>query len=372
MLFAVGLFLFVCLVIVHEFGHYWAAKKSGVVVEEFGIGFPPKVWGKRLKSKMLLSFNLLPLGGFVRLKGENDSANSKGSYGATSLKNKVKIMTAGVAMNLITAIIIFFLLALIGMPKLFDNQFSVSSDTTISSKKILVASVEQGSPAEQAGLKIQDVINGIGTSASSLVAIKDVENLPETTKKLEGKNVYISYERDGKQEISQTKLRTSQEVEDSQSTDNPKGYLGITPTVFELRRSTWSAPIVAVGSAGQFTWLTLQGLWSAIVDVFSGQGSEAAKQVAGPVGIFVILKDGSLLGIRFILMIIGLISLTLAIMNILPIPALDGGRLFVTLAYRALKKPLTKEKEDLIHGVGFAVLMLLFVLITFIDIRRFF
>lgn len=372
MLLVIGLFLFVCLVIVHEFGHYWAAKKSGVIVEEFGIGFPPKVWGKKLKSKMLLSINLLPLGGFVRLKGENDSATEKGSYGSATLGNKVKIMTAGVVMNLITAILIFFILALIGTPKLFDNQFSVPSDTVTSSKEILVAGVEQGSPAEKAGLKTQDHIIGIGKTSTSIVEIKDIEQLPEETQKLAGEVVFISYERGGNQKIANAELRSAKEVNESKETDEPKGYLGITPTIYELRRSTWSAPIVAVGSAVQFTWLTLNGLGSAIASIFSGNGSQAAQQVAGPVGIFVILKDGSLLGVRFILMIIGIISLTLAIMNILPIPALDGGRLFVTLAYKAMKRPLTKEKEDLIHGIGFAVLMLLFVLITVIDVRRFF
>src|SRR5690348_9582130 len=99
-----GLILFVALVIVHEYGHYKAARRGGVDVEEFGIGFPPKVWGKKLKSKMLLSINLLPLGGFVRLKGEHDADKGKGTYGAAPLNTKVKIMMAGVVMNLLVAL----------------------------------------------------------------------------------------------------------------------------------------------------------------------------------------------------------------------------------------------------------------------------
>jgi regulator of sigma E protease len=102
-----------------------------------------------------------------------------------------------------------------------------------------------------------------------------------------------------------------------------------------------------------------------------GNGSKASAQVSGPVGVFVLLKDGSLLGYQFVLVIIAIISLTLAIMNVLPIPALDGGRLFVTLLYRIRNKPLTQKIEDRIHGTGFAVLMLLFVLITIVDVRRF-
>ena len=118
--------------------------------------------------------------------------------------------------------------------------------------------------------------------------------------------------------------------------------------------------------------MTLKGLGSMIASIFSGKVKQATSQVAGPVGIFVIIKDGSSLGIRFVLMIMAVISLTLAIMNALPIPALDGGRLFVTYLFRLLKKDLTPKLEDLIHGLGFAALMLLFILITIVDIKRFF
>lgn len=107
-------------------------------------------------------------------------------------------------------------------------------------------------------------------------------------------------------------------------------------------------------------------------NLFRGDTGKASEQVAGPVGIFVLLKDGSLLGYQFILMIIAIISLTLAIMNVLPIPALDGGRLFVTLLFRAVRKPLRPKVEEIIHGTGFALLMLLFILITVVDVKRFF
>ncbi|MCA9333468.1 site-2 protease family protein, partial [Candidatus Saccharibacteria bacterium] len=131
LLIVLGLVLFVCLVLVHEYGHYKAARRNGVEVEEFGLGFPPKVWGKRQKSGMLLSLNLLPLGGFVRLKGEHDADNEPGSYGAAPLSAKVKIMSAGVIMNLLTALIMFLLLAWIGMPQLVENQFTVASDSSV-------------------------------------------------------------------------------------------------------------------------------------------------------------------------------------------------------------------------------------------------
>lgn len=144
------------------------------------------------------------------------------------------------------------------------------------------------------------------------------------------------------------------------------------PAEFTLQRSTWSAPIVGIGVAKQFTELTLKGLGSVVAGLFQGDTQKASSQVSGPVGVFVLIKDGSKLGIQFVLMIIAVISLTLAIMNALPIPALDGGRLFVTYLYRIMRKPLTAKAEDMIHGIGFAVLMLLFVLITVVDVKRFF
>jgi regulator of sigma E protease len=180
-------------------------------------------------------------------------------------------------------------------------------------------------------------------------------------------------------------LLTLPVVAASQNTNNPKGYLGISPTEFTLVRSTWSAPIVAIGFTTQATALTFEGLGHAL----SGLGSliagattgnkvarqngqtAASSQVSGPVGIFVILKDGSILGYQFMLFIIAIISLTLAIMNILPIPALDGGRLWITLVARAFKRPLSARVEETVNAAGFAFLMVLIVLITIVDVHRF-
>ena len=163
----IGLILFVSLVVLHELGHFWAARRNGVVVEEFGIGFPPMAWSKKLKSGLLFTLNWLPLGGFVKLKGENDSATAKGSFGAASLKTKVKIMTAGVGMNLLTAFILFTGLALVGIPKLIDNQFNVPSDTKVTQNRVLVGRVEKNSPASRAGLQQRDELVSISTKTET-------------------------------------------------------------------------------------------------------------------------------------------------------------------------------------------------------------
>lgn len=365
-----GLVMFIGLVVVHEFGHFIMARRNSVEVEEFGIGFPPLLWKKRVQSKkgdFDFTLNALPLGGFVRLKGENDSNTEKGSFGAANLPAKVKIMVAGVAMNLIVAFLLLTFVALVGMPKLVENQFTVPSDTRVVTQQTLISYVEPGSPADKAGLKTMDSLVAINGTE-----VKSADEFPKLTESLAGEKVNISFIRAGEKQSSQVHLNSREDVENSKDTDKPKGYLGVIPSEYIVKRSTWSSPIVAAGLIKQFTVLTFQGLGSAISSIFQGEGSKASQQVAGPVGIFVILKDGSMMGYQFVLLIIAVISLTLAIMNVLPIPALDGGRLFVTLFFRALHKPLTAKTENLIHGTGFALLMALFVLITVIDVRRFF
>lgn len=371
LLLILGLVLFVGLVVIHEFGHFIMARRGGVEVEEFGIGFPPRAKLLTVKSGTEYTLNWLPLGGFVKLKGENDSDKTPGSFGAAPLGTKVKIMLAGVVMNLFAAFVLFTFLAIVGMPKLVENQFTVDSDTKITRQDVLVGSVVENSPAAKNGLQTRDQLLSI-SNGDAVLEVESAEQLPEITQQFQGQNVELTFKRSGENQKTNMTLKTKQEVEDSLSTDNPQGYMGIVPTEYVVRKSTWSAPIVAAGFMKQITQLTFKGLGTALASLFRGDTEKASSQVAGPVGIFVLLSDGSALGYQFILMILAIISLTLAIMNALPIPALDGGRLFVTLLFRAIKKPLKESTENLIHGTGFAALMLLFVLITVVDIKRFF
>lgn len=381
-IFAVICFIF--LVVAHEYGHFLVAKKKGVEVEEFGVGFPPKIYGKKFGKGIFEGYytlNLLPLGGFVRLKGEHDADKEKGSFGSVSTKAKLQIMLAGVAVNFVLALILFTIVAWVGMPQLIPNQFTVKSNEKIIRSDVLANLVVEGSPAEKAGLKNGDIISKInGQQISS-----DTELL-QATKSNAGQTVSIDYIRKGNASSAKAQLLTAQEVEASRKTDNPKGYLGIVPREYKMSQYTWAAPIVSVGSSAQFTWLTIKAIGSALaalgkafINAISFNGTTAKKEaakagenVSGPVGIFAVIQQGSALGYQFILFVIALISLTLAIMNFLPIPALDGGRAFVMLVFRALKKPLTPKKEELIHATGFALIMILFVVITIVDIRRFY
>ena len=370
MLVFVGFLLLILLVIGHEAGHFFAAKRSGVEVEEFGIGFPPraKILGK--KNGTLYTLNWLPLGGFVRLKGEHDSDKEKGSFGATKLSNKIKIMLAGVFMNFFIAYLLFLIIALIGMPQLVDNQFSIESDAKVVKSEVLVGYVAPGSPATEAGLTENDVIENISNDDNNY-QIENNQTLRDVTRSLAGRQVQVTVIRGGEEKVLNVDLLDRDTVEKSRNSDNPKGYLGVIPSEYIVKKYTYSAPIVAAGVLAQFTKLTFQGLAGIVGGLFHGDVSEATKQVSGVVGVGYIFSNSSFLGPVFMLMIVAVISLSLAVMNLLPIPALDGGRLFVTLFYRMIGRPLTKTAEERIHGSGFAFLMILFVLITILDIQRF-
>lgn len=385
-LLVLGIIMFIGLVVVHEWGHFIMARRGGVEVEEFGIFFPPRLLKYKTKAGWLFTINLLPLGGFVKLKGEHDSDTEKGSFGAASLKVKSQIMAAGVVMNLITALIILTFVALVGMPKLIENQFTVKSDTVISSHKLLVSYIESGSPADKAGLKSTDEIVSLGQAGYSPVKVAKPADLPPLTKMFAGKTVVMTFIRHGQQSTAKITLLSVQQADTLQKANKPHGFLGIAPNEFILQKSTWSAPVVAVGLSAQITKLTfvglghaLGGLGSLIAGAVTGNTAarqhgqtDASSQVSGPVGIFVILQNGSSLGYQFMLLIIGIISLTLAIMNILPIPALDGGRLWITLIARALKRPLSARTEEVVNATGFFVLIGLVILITIVDVKRFF
>lgn len=354
-LFILGIVLFVLLVVVHEFGHFIAARKNGVEVEEFGLGFPPKARTITRKNGTEYTLNWLPLGGFVKLKGEHDSATEKGSFGAASFSKKALIIAAGVLMNWLVAMVLFTAISLYGMPQLLPNQFQVKQDAKVVRQQVVVGSVESGSPAEQI-----DLIQGTVIASIADRTILTAEQLGEVTKELAGETVEITYIKDGNKTTQQVTLRD----------DTEKGALGVAPGDSSLVRSTWSAPIVGIGTTIQFTAETFKGLATAAGNVFSGNGAKAAESVAGPVGIVVLLKNLADQGFIFVLFLIAVISLTLAVMNSLPIPALDGGRLFVMALFKALRKPLSKELEEKIHGTGMLVLLVLIAVITVVDIRR--
>lgn len=372
---AVGLLLLTFLVVIHELGHAIVAKRNGVVVQEFGIGFPPKFASMMLKNGTLLSINWLPLGGFVKLQGENDAADQAGDYGAASLWAKTKILLAGVTMNWLFAILALSILAVIGFPKVLPNQFTVASDTREVTSPLKVTYISQDSPAAKTGLKINDRI--VSVAGTKIVKPGD---LAQITRANQGKKVEVKYLRGGQTYAVSVQLRYNP--------DKSKGVLGVATSMQTMRYSTWSAPIVGVGTTIQFSIVTLQGLGNLVGQLFNGlsaqlSGSEEAREkgnqeltaagnsVGGPlsiVGVFFPAAQNA--GASTLLFLTAIISLTLAVMNILPIPALDGGRLFLTYIFRIIRRPLTKDLENSIVGYSFMALMVLVVVITVADVFK--
>ena len=403
-----GLLALVVLVTAHEFGHYIAARKNRVEVEEFGICFPPRelAWRKvnnkwrRLKKKewdnppgegTIISLNWLPIGGFCQMKGENDDATAKGSFGKARFWGKTKILFAGVIANWIVAAIIFTALAFIGMPHFMENQFEVDSDTDIYiTKPVTLDEVMAESPAEEAGLQVGDVITAMRiikcdndectSGVNERYEIMVPEDLLAFDEKYAGEIVYVSYTRDGNPMTTEVKLNGADE----------EYILGAAISGDRLYMSSWSAPIVGIGTTIQLTGETFKGVGQLFVNLFQGLAKQinvdssvresgakdleaAGDSVTGPVGIVGILFPNMVqMGGRGVLFLIALISVSLACMNILPIPALDGGRWLMIAIARLRKKKLSKATEEKIVTRSFIVILILAVIITVLDIMRFF
>ncbi len=405
----VGLFILMLLVTGHEFGHFLAARRNGVTVEEFGICFPPraiawrKVDGKwrRLKRSewknppgegLVFSLNWLPIGGFCQMKGESDADKAKGSFGAASFWAKTKILFAGVAMNWLMAFIVLTILAWVGMPHFLDNQFQIDSDTqVVVTDPVTIGEVVDDSPAAKARLESGDVVlqmRSLGCEDGScdvpdgeLAMISVSQDLLDFDAKYAGQTVYMTYQRGENIGTAELTLNSKDE----------KYILGASISSSAFYRSSWSAPIVGFGTMLQITGETFKGIGELVWNLLSGlvrqlnvfdQGSResgaaavktAGDSVSGPVGIIGVLFPSVLSsGIGNLLFFTALISISLACMNVLPIPALDGGRWLLIAIFKLRKKKLTKETEEKIVSRAFMVLLGIVAVVTVIDIIRLF
>lgn len=355
------------LVLIHEAGHFFAAKWSGVKPEEFGIGFPPRAigwvkrdgkWQRVKKGEMdangtIWSINWLPLGGFVRLKGEQgEAASEKDSFAAAALWKKFIIIAAGVVMNWVLATAIFTSGYLVGVPM---ETSSLPANVHVSNRSIEVTQIVAGSPAEQSGLKVGDAIRSVNGQA--------VTSSDETRTRLREasltENVRLTIVRNGSEESI---LAHPAVVEGVTGRGIGVGF----GEIGTVRWPWWQAPFEGIKATAFYTKMIVSGLFGLVRDLVVTR--HVSQQVSGPLGIAVITGQVAHQGVWALLNFAAILSINLAVVNFLPIPGLDGGRAIFLLAEFARRKRISPTLEATIHGIGFIALLILIVLVTIQDL----
>jgi len=351
MLFVIAFFSLIGLVVLHELGHFLAAKKFGVKVEEFGIGLPPRLFGKRI-GETLYSLNLLPLGAFVKLTGEEGQSSDPRSFGAKSLLQRAIIVGAGVVAFWVISFFIFAGLVLTtGIPA------SVSDEATegVLNPHVRVLAIAPGSPAKTAGLLAGDTV-------------QDFEKIGEFQlfiNQHEGKEVVLSIVRAG-QVLS---IPVTPRIEPP----GGEGPLGIQLVRTGNMQYPWyEAPVVAFQKTAGVTRDIVQGLLGTLATIFSGKGLPEGVGVVGPIGIVDLLRNSFAFGISHFLSFLATLSIYLAIFNALPIPAVDGGRLMFLGLEGLRRKTLGQYTEQRINAVFFVLLITFMIWVTIKDIARLF
>lgn len=347
------------LVFVHELGHFVVAKRSGMKVEEFGFGFPPRLWGKRYKGT-LYSINLIPFGGFVRIFGEDgESRRAPGSFGAGSFWHKVAVLSAGVAMNFIFAVVLLTLGNFLGLRVGIFDEATAARARDI---KVQILQVAPGSPAQEAGLRVLDEIRGF-RDGSTVTFVSDPQEVQTYAFAHAGESTVMVISRGDSEYDVLLKLR--------KPTGPNEGPIGISlARTGEVRYPWYEAIWRGVVSGALVFWGILVGYWTIIVSLLSGGGVGA--DVSGPIGIATLTGQAARIGFNYLLQFVALISINLAVLNILPFPALDGGRLAIVLAEKFRGKALGQHVEEAINAIGFIVLILLMLAVTVKDIVKFF
>lgn len=363
------------LVVVHEWGHFFAARRCGVRVHEFALGFPPRISAIRKKASgkgwqvlgrevpdfethpsTTYSLNALPLGGFVRIKGEaGDHAGDRDSFSHKPFYQKVIILSAGVAMNVVLALVFVAIVLAIPTQRYFST---VPHGAQVQDARVVVLQVKDGSAAAQAGIRAGDLILSI--EGNTLAAPTDVDRYVSANPLNTSINILI--ERGGAQ--------LPQSITPQYDEQFGRAVLGVALAGQGIVRLPWyRIPLEAVRVTGDMLHQTYAGFFQLVVGVLQGRGVGA--DVAGPVGIAVMTGDVARAGVLSWMQFVALLSINLAVLNIIPFPALDGGRILFAVLEKIRGKSLRKEWEGYTHAVGFAVLMLLAVVVTYRDIARY-
>ena len=354
------LVLFV-LILVHEWGHFIVAKKTGMRVDEFGIGFPPKLFGIQ-KGETEYTFNALPIGGFVKIWGENGEEMEVGEHDGRAFSDRPKwaqalVLVAGVTMNVLFAWFLFSLTFMIGV------HTPVDETTATDKAELYITSVLPDSPAAllPEGVVVAEV-SYAGTAITNPTPTEFSDLVAET----QGAELTVTYKVRG--ELQTAVIRPQQGL----IADDPDRYVvGASLALVEvIQRPFFTAITDGFMATMQGIKAITVGLFTLIAQAFLGEAD--FSQVAGPVGIVGMVGDAAAFGVTALLTFTAIISLNLAVINLLPFPALDGGRLVFVAIEAVTKKKIPAVWAGRVNLIGFAILMLLMIAVTYNDIVRLF
>lgn len=329
-------------------------------VEEFGFGFPPRLFGIK-RGETIYSINSIPFGGFVRILGEDGgSRDNPESFGSKTISARMRVVVAGVIMNMILAVVLLMLGNFFGLRiGLFEEELiNIARD-----KKIQIIQVIPGSPAEKAGLKILDEIAGFKTSTGEVIYVSRTEDVQEFTNQHRGEVLSVL--------IKKGDEALEKRIEARLNPPPGEGSMGIVMALTGVVSYPWYE---AIWRGFQDTYIitynTFYGYYLVFKTLFTD--GQLMAGVSGPVGIATITGQAARVGFSYLMQFVALISINLAILNIAPIPALDGGRAVFLIAEKIKGKPLDRRIEAAVNSVGFALLMILMIYITIKDVIKIF
>ncbi|MFH1979414.1 MAG: RIP metalloprotease RseP [Patescibacteria group bacterium] len=335
------------LILAHEFGHFLFAKLSNTKVEEFGLGLPPRIFGIK-KGETLYSLNWIPFGGFVKILGENDSVKGEPrSFSSKPAHIRAIILVAGVVFNVVLAFLLLSAVNVVGAP--------ASVGPEITDADVTIVSIQQDSPAQNAGLLPGDRIKQM-TSAGETLEIKTIESVQDFVSRHNGQFVEIDYLR-GK-EVLNTRIM-------------PDPLLGIAMdrigiVSYPVHKAIW----YGLRDTGYLTVAITKMFGVLIADIFAG--GDLVGQIRGPVGIVEMVGTTAGLGLVYVLQFMALLSINLAILNMIPFPALDGGRLLILGIEKIKGSPINQNFMKHAYSISFLILILLMLLVTYRDVARLF
>ncbi|MEJ0053324.1 MAG: M50 family metallopeptidase [bacterium] len=354
----------VVLVVVHEFGHFVVAKLSGMRVDEFGIGYPPRVAGFKYKETEY-TLNAVPFGGFVKIYGEDletprSGADSSGSFASKPRPTQAAVLIAGIAMNLLLAFVLLTLVLFVGTPRaLAPEEIAGAKDA-----RLAVAQALPGSPASLAGLRAGDYILSATYGPNVFTGASPEEFTAFMSKDGEAIPVSIAIERAGK-----PLTLTATPAKGIVAADPERVALGVAvATVGTVPLSPWRAVLEGAHMTWEITRETAAGLTHLFAGLFTL--SADLSQVSGPVGIAGAVGTASAQGFGNLVTLAAIISINLALINLLPVPALDGGRLLFVIIESVIRRPIKKEVATAVNTVGFALLVLLMLVVTAHDVYK--